>query len=113
MPESERITKGKSSCRRASVETHKEIVRLCNVANYAGPLALGLYLQARLARINLGRLCVLCGECDVLTSPHGSELLRRMKPGRRIGPVKDIGLSHKVKEWHRRICVKYAGPLQH
>ena len=92
---SREVNDRKSSCRTASIEKHKEIVRLCYVANYEGPLELVPYLQARLARLSSGRLCILCGGCDVPTNPDGSELLRRMEPGRRIGPVKDIGIFRK------------------
>ena len=109
---SREVNDRKSSCRTASIEKHKEIVRLCNVANYEGPLELGPYLQARLARLSSGRrLCILCGGCDVPTNPDGSELLRRMEPGRRIGPVKDIGIFRIRAKSGIDVCVSSARGL--
>ena len=45
-----------------------EIVRLCNVANYAESLKIEQYLQTRPAKNSLRKLCILRGEDDRPTS---------------------------------------------
>ena len=61
----------------------EEIVRLCNIAKYGEPLALGQYLQSRPARKSAGYSCHLCPEVHRPTnfdgSPHTAKDWNRMQ----------------------------------
>ena len=58
----------------------------CNIADYAEILKIGKFLQIRPARNSAG----LCGEAEKPTIVEGGQLLRRISPGSRIGPIKEI-----------------------
>ena len=78
----------KAVVERANETTDKELVRLCKIADYAEILKIGEILRTRPAINSAGMPSVSCGEADKPTSVEGEQLLRRICPGSRIGPIK-------------------------
>ena len=76
------------------VVNDKGFVRLCNVGNYADILKIGQCLQTRPSGNSLGKFCTPCGELDRPTNSKGWCILRRIRPGSKIGPVKDMSIWH-------------------
>ena len=75
---------------RANESTEEELVRLCKIAHYAEILKIGEFLHTRPSRNSVAMLSIPCGEVDRPASVEGGQLLRRIRPGSRIGPIEEI-----------------------
>ena len=94
----------KAVVERATETTYKEVGRLCKLAEHAEILKIGDFFQTKLARNSAGVLSIPCWEADRPTGIERGRILRRIYPGSRIGPIKEINLFSK--EWSSGIDVK-------
>ena len=102
----------KTVVERADDKTDKELYRLCKIANYAEILKIGEFLQTRPARNSPGLLSIPCGELDRPTSVVGGRLLRRIIPGSRIGPIKQINMFNKERSAGNDVKVPSTSDLE-
>ena len=74
--------------KRANVAKDKELIRLGNIADYAGTLKIRQYLQKKSpARNSSGKFCTPCGEVDRPTNSKDGRLLQRISPWGRTRPI--------------------------
>ena len=101
-----------SIAERANETTDKEVVRLCEIADYAEIRKIGEFFQTRPARTSAGMLGILCGEADRSTSVVRGQLLRRISPRSKIGLLKEIIFQQRRKLGKRPNMIKGLTPHQ-
>ena len=85
----------KAVVQRANECTENDLVRLCGIVDYAEILRIGEFLQTRPSRNSTGILSIPCGEVDRPTGVEGGQVLRKICPGSKIGPIEEINIfSH-------------------
>ena len=69
----------------------KNLFDCVKIADYAEIQKIGEFLQRRPSRNSAAKLSIPCGEVDRPASVEGGQLLRRIRPGSRIGSIEEIG----------------------
>ena len=90
----------------AKIDKRREIVPLCNIANYFKPIAVGEFLQTRPTRNSYNQLAQLCAHYSSPTVTSYCRRPGRVGPGIEVGPVQDI---HKRDKWCRRPVANQGG----
>ena len=76
----------------------KNFIDSVKIADYAEIFNIGELHQTRPARNSAGMLSIPCGEVDRPTSVEGGQLLRRISPRSRIGPIKERNIFQRRRK---------------